>query len=201
MPKDVRFVSRNGNGVARLFCVAPLTGGGMNHSQLSPGEKPWLVVATHPHKERLALLNLGNQHFEVYQPRVRRRVHHARRWQDVLRPLFPGYLFVRRSQQVEIWRSILSTYGVRSLVRCGERPSHLADDFIRCLKAREEDGVITRPAAPFAINQNVKLSSGPFDGLIARVIEFDETERVVVLLDLLSQSVRVKADVSQLALA
>jgi transcriptional antiterminator RfaH len=54
----------------------------------------WVAVNTHPHRERFALDNLRRQDFGAYCPMIRKRIRHARRTQDVLRPLFPSYLFV-----------------------------------------------------------------------------------------------------------
>lgn len=156
------------------------------------GISAWVAVNTHPHRELTAVENLVRQGFDTYCPMVRRRVRHARRTQDVLRPLFPTYLFVEVNLDVRQWRPILSTIGVRTLVRCGDELSFLDDGFIEALKSREVDGAIVRPENAYAIGQEVRIAGGPFDGLIARIVEMAERDRLVVLMDLLNQSVRVK---------
>ncbi len=90
----------------------------------------WIVASTHPHKERMAVENLSRQGFHAYCPRIRKRVRHARRMQQVLRPLFPSYVFIRLNPHLEQWRSIASTLGVRSLIRFGEKPATLPDQFV-----------------------------------------------------------------------
>lgn len=152
----------------------------------------WVAVNTHPHREHIALENLARQEFEAYCPMVERRVRHARRTMDVRRPLFPGYLFVRVDPNLRRWRPILSTYGVRNLVRFGERLSFLEDGLVECLKAREVEGVIVKPAEPYRVGQQVRMRGGPFDGLAATIIGMDEKDRLVVLMQLLNQSVNVK---------
>lgn len=152
----------------------------------------WAVVNTQPHRERLALDNLLRQKFRAYCPLMRKRVTHARRTQDVLRPLFASYLFVQIDPDAQQWRPILSTIGVRTLVRCGERPSFIPDGFIDSLKAREIEGAITRPASPYKIGQRVRMAGGAFDGLVATIIEMDENDRLVVLMDMLNRPVNVK---------
>src|SRR5688572_20987372 len=82
-----------------------------------PGK--WGVINTHPHKEVLAIENLRRQNFQTYCPLVRKRIKHARREQDVLRPLFPTYVFVRTDVIAHRRRSISSTFGVRALVSFG----------------------------------------------------------------------------------
>jgi len=154
----------------------------------------WIVVNTQPHREQVALENLARQAFNTYCPVMRTRVRHARRTQEVLRPLFPGYLFVRVNADLQRWRPILSTYGVRTLVCCGDRPSFLDDGFVEGLKAREIHGAIVRPASPYEPGQRVKMAGGAFDGLIATVLEMDEKHRLVVLMDLLNRSTKVRVD-------
>jgi transcriptional antiterminator RfaH len=157
----------------------------------------WVVVNTQPHREHIALDNLARQEFHAYCPMMRKRVRHARRTQEVLRPLFPGYLFVRVHPDLQRWRPILSTYGVRTLVCCGERPSFIDEGFIAGLKARELDGAIVRPASPYRPGQQVKMAGGAFDGLIATILEMDEKDRLVVLMDLLNRPTKVKVEAAR----
>jgi len=147
------------------------------------------VVAANPHCERIALEHLRRQNFGAYCPSVTRRVRHARRSCDVQRPLFPGYLFVR--MHIRYWRPILSTVGVRSILRCGEKLSLLSDSFIQALRERELNGVICLPDHPFEVGQKVRITGGPFDGLVATIISMNEKDRLSVLMELLRRSVKV----------
>lgn len=159
----------------------------------------WIAVNTHPHREQFAIENLERQEFVAYCPLVRKRIRHARRVHDTKRPLFPGYVFVEIRRGLERWRPITSTYGVRSIVMCGERLSFIDAAFVASLKAREIDGLIARPSKRFRVGQNVRMAGGPFDGLVAEIIEMDEKDRLVVLLDLLSRPVRVRLEASSVA--
>jgi transcriptional antiterminator RfaH len=161
----------------------------------SVNDKYWAVVNTHSHKEQIALEHLSRQSFETYCPRIWKRISHARRFQNVERPLFPGYVFVRADASQDQWRPILSTVGVRTLVRFGNQLGLLSDAFIASLRARERDGVIVAPESPYRPGQRVKLVGGPFDGVTATILSSNEKDRLVVLMDLLQNSVR--ATVSQ----
>ncbi len=161
----------------------------------SVNDKYWAVVNTHSHKEQIALEHLNRQSFETYCPRIWKRISHARRFQNVERPLFPGYVFVRADAGQDQWRPILSTVGVRTLVRFGNQLGLLSDAFIASLRARERDGVIVAPESPYRPGQRVKLVGGPFDGVTATILSSNEKDRLVVLMDLLQNSVR--ATVSQ----
>jgi transcriptional antiterminator RfaH len=157
----------------------------------------WGVVNTQPHRERIAVDNLTRQEFQPYCPLVRRRIRHARRAYDVLKPLFPGYLFVWLDPTMR-WRAILSTNGVTTLVRCGEQPSLAPHGFVEALQSREIEGVIVRPESSYKVGQPVRIACGPFDGLAATIIAMDdEHDRLVVLVNLLNRSVNVKVPIHQ----
>ena len=64
-----------------------------------------------------ALEHLQRQDFHAYCPLIRRRLSHARRVTEVLRPFFPSYLFVKIIPTAQRWQPLMSTIGVRSIVR------------------------------------------------------------------------------------
>jgi transcriptional antiterminator RfaH len=158
----------------------------------------WGVVNTQPHRERIAFDNLARQEFRPYCPLVRRRIKHARRALDILKPLFPGYLFVWLDPKMR-WRPILSTIGVTTLVRCGEELSFVPHGFVEALQTREIEGVIVRPASPYKVGQQVRMACGPFDGLVATIIAMDEHDRLVVLMNMLNRLVSVRLPSHQVA--
>jgi transcriptional antiterminator RfaH len=157
-------------------------------------DRTWVVVNTHPAKEMLAIENLRRQKFETYCPLMRKRIRHARREHEALRPLFPSYVFAKLDPKMNRWRSIASTFGVKQLIAFGERPGLLHSDFIESLKAREVEGVIVRPREPYQVGQKVLLTGGAFEGISATIIELNENDRVVVLMEILSRSVKIKVD-------
>jgi len=163
-----------------------------------PGKSSgWAVLNTHPHREHIALTHLERQDFFAYCPMIRRRRSHARRVTDVLRPMFPGYVFVQSTSCAERWRPLTSTIGIRSVVRCGVELSLLDDAFVQCLKARELDGAVSRPECHYQVGQHVRLAGGPFDGIVATIVDMHERDRLTVLMDLLNRPVKVRVDEAQ----
>lgn len=154
---------------------------------------PWAVVNAQPNREHVAVGHLERQLFTAYCPMVMKRVSHARVVKDLRRPLFPGYLFVRINPRLDRWRPILSTIGVRSLVRNGDEPGLIADAFVASLKSRERDGIVARPDT-YKIGDNVSLIGGAFDGIVASIVGMDEKDRLTVLMDLLNRKVKVTVE-------
>ena len=109
--------------------------------------------------------------FHLYCPMMIKRVKHARRVQDALRPLFPGYILpncgLARRRGVHC-----SDCGVDTPGPNGDEPGFLNGSFIDGLKARELDGVIRRPSMAFEVGQKVAVQGGPFDGLVGEIIRF-----------------------------
>src|ERR1700674_1287007 len=111
----------------------------------------WFVVRTQSRAEEKAMQHLTNQGFAAYLPRYRRRVRHARRNEIVLRPLFPGYLFVHLDPNRCRWRSINGTVGVHEILANGDTPLAVLDRIIEEIKGREnETGAGKRGPPTFA---------------------------------------------------
>ncbi|MBS0235258.1 MAG: transcriptional activator RfaH [Proteobacteria bacterium] len=170
-------------------------------SETTNADAVWIVVNTHPNREHSAVQNLLNQGYGPYMPTIRRQVRHARKVQAVLRPLFPGYLFVHIEPATRQWRPILSTVGVRSVVRTGDTPCVVPEAFIQDLKKREESGVIVRSSSSRQIGETVRIAYGAFDGLVGRIISLSENDRLIVLTEFLNRPVCVKMSENLLAVA
>ena len=89
--------------------------------ELGPGER-WFVARVLAHQENRAQFNLHRLGFRSFLPRVRRTVRHARKLQDAVRPLFPGYIFIIIDLSKHRWRSVNGTFGVASLIMGAEHP-------------------------------------------------------------------------------
>jgi transcriptional antiterminator RfaH len=168
------------------------------HEAGAHAEVGWLVVNTHPHREEFATANLERQGFQCYCPMTIKRIRHARRAYDGKRPMFPGYIFARFTPTTGRWRCVMSTLGVRSIVLNGHQPGLLPDSFITSLRCREVDGIVRTPPKAFQVGEKVTVQGSPLDGLVGEIIELREKERVLILLDLMQNPVRLQVDANSL---
>lgn len=166
----------------------------LSHSADVQDARSWVAVNTHAHREHIAVENLRRQSFVTYCPLIARKVRRGRRLDNVLRPLFPGYLFVEVQPDRQRWRPILSTIGVRALVRIADRPGVVPSALIEALKKREIDGAISIAASDLSCGQSVRISHGAMAGLVGTIVELGEKQRIVLLMQLLNQEVRVQVD-------
>lgn len=152
----------------------------------------WLVVNARPNQERIACEHLKRQDFDPYCPMIGKLVRHARKSEIKARPLFPGYLFVRLDPDHRRWRAILSTVGVRQLVRFGDTPGRLDDSFIEGLRKCEREGLIVPPVQRYSVGQAVEINSPAFEGVIGKILAIDEASRITVLIDMMRRSVKLQ---------
>lgn len=149
----------------------------------------WYVVATKPNGECTALANLVKQGFAPYLPQIRTVRRHARRVEQVRRPLFPGYIFVSLDPQTARWRSINGTFGVRHILTNNGVPQAITGGFVEALMAREEGGVIDLQEPAFAAGDVVQVLDGPFAEQVGQIVSADQAGRVRLLLNLMGGDV------------
>ncbi len=154
------------------------------------GER-WYVARTQPNAESRAASHLAAQNFDIFCPRYRKTVRHARNARSILAPLFPNYLFLRLDRSRDQWRSVNGTRGVVRLIMQGEIPQPIPHGVVESLQDRmREDGAIDWTPA-FKVGQAVRIADGPFTDFVGTLEHLDARRRVHVLLDLLGRSVSV----------
>jgi len=162
--------------------------------------KRWYAVSTLPHQEARADLNLRRQGFVSWLPQIRCLRRHSRRTDQVLAPLFPGYLFVSLDTDVERWRSINGTFGVVKLLCRGDTPLPVLEGLVEeIMKRRDDSGLVLLPRRHFAVGEPVKVAAGPFADLEGLYQEMSGRDRVLLLFDLLGRKVRASVPLEGLA--
>ncbi len=152
----------------------------------------WFVARTQPHRERWAAENVVRQGHHSYCPRVMEFVRIGGRQREaVLKPLFPGYLFVLSRGQ---WHFLLGTFGISSLILFGGLPATVSQAEIDRIKEREQDGVVVLPAAQQrlrAVGDSVRVRKGAFEGRNGVYQGMVGKDRGRVLLDFLGRKTTV----------
>jgi len=156
----------------------------------------WYCVYTHPQKEAVAAgfitETLG---LECFYPKLRQRVIIRRVKRDIVRPLFPRYIFCR-FELAAFYRSVSYALDVVSVVSLGRKPIQVSDDIIAALKSR----VLASPKkdeihsdATMSPGSRIEIVSGVMRGLEGLFLRpMDDSERVAILLSTLNASVVVE---------
>lgn len=160
--------------------------------------KKWYVLYTKPNAEYQVANVLRQQQVEVFLPEVTTA---NTQGEKKKRPFFPTYLFVR----VDLENTSLSTFrwtpGLRNPVRFDGQPATVPSKIIAFIQQRLADinGNGGFPSHSFQAGDTVKITDGPFEGMIGI---FDDStspaERVRVLLTILGNINRASIPVNAL---
>jgi len=126
----------------------------------------WYTVQTKPKKERTVERRLSDLNLEVFLPWVRLRRRIGSRFQRVLDPLFPGYLFCRLDLFVA-GKAARYAPGVKDFVRFGNRIADVGDEVIGGIRERCPDGIAVFKPRPYRAGEPVLIREGPLSGIEA----------------------------------
>jgi transcriptional antiterminator RfaH len=158
--------------------------------QIEPGLR-WYAIQTKPNKERDVAKRLSDLSVEVFLPWMRTRRRIGTRFQWMLVPLFPGYLFCRLDIVVS---GKVARYcpGVKDFLTFGNRIAEVGSEIIQTLKERCPDGIAEIEPLNVKPGDTVRINEGPFSGLEA-IFErsLKGSERVAVLLEILGRQTRL----------
>lgn len=147
----------------------------------------WYLVYSKPRQEEKAWWNLDRQGFRCFLPYARFQRRRQRRYQTVVEPMFPRYLFVRLAAGIEDWSPIRSTLGVTGLVRFGTWPARVPDELVDALRERTRDGLCDLSLEPLQAGERVRILDGPFQAYEGIFRASRSDERIVLLLDIAGQ--------------
>ena len=150
----------------------------------------WYTIRTKPRKETVVEKRLGDLNLEVFLPWLRSRRRIGSRYQWVLVPLFPGYLFCRLDLVLS-GKSARYAPGVQDFVKFGSCIAEVGVEIIQNLRDRCPNGV-AEIQRTYRFGEPITIKEGPFSGLEAVFEqEMKGSERVAVLLELLGRQTRL----------
>jgi transcriptional antiterminator RfaH len=151
---------------------------------LQEGER-WYAVYAQPHWEPTAQLRLRSQNFRTFLPLHSKTIHHARKSETVLAPLFPHYLFVVLDLERDRWRAVNGTRGVISLIMHGGLPAPVRSGVIETLLASSTPEGEVRFCSEMTPGSRVRLVAGPFAGQLGILRDLSRSGRVRVLIEMM----------------
>ncbi len=152
----------------------------------------WYLIHTKPRQEACALQNLNSQGYDCYLPLLSSEKILRNQIIKASEPLFPRYLFIRldTGHTAKSWTPIRSTRGVSKLVSFGNQPARVADELVESIRARESSGGINEKRL-FKPGEPIRVVDGPFAGVEGIFQSLDGTQRVMILIELMSKPVKM----------
>lgn len=145
----------------------------------------WLVIQIKPREEKRAIENLSNQGFEYYFPVIYSLSKYRQNSQIKKEPMFPGYAFIRVSQNIDLKR-LNSTRGVIKIIRFGDEYPLLDQQDISSIKSIEDDSFNDPKRESYKIGEQIVIVSGPLKeqkGIISREASNQRVEILYMMLN------------------
>jgi transcriptional antiterminator RfaH len=165
-------------------------------------ETHWFAVHTKPHREDAAAFNIARLDLEVFLPKVKQERVICGIPREVIKPLFPGYLFARFCPATYL-HLIRYARGVLRVVSCGDVPLPVDEAIIGEIRSRiGPDGYVRLEDRSLRPGDRVLVREGPLRGLKGIFErELDDRERVILLLEAIEYQARVVIERRCLSLA
>jgi transcriptional antiterminator RfaH len=165
-------------------------------SSLSQDFLSWYVVHTHPKQENRTSANLMAWGVETLTPelQVKKYNQFTGRSTQVIKPLFPGYIFTRFKFN-ELYHRIRFTRGVHSLVCFNNQPIQIDDEIIDLIRYRIGDDGFVQEFEQLRAGDEVVINDGRFQnfcGVFER--EMPDSDRVRILLNTLNFQAHIVVD-------
>jgi transcription antitermination factor NusG len=151
----------------------------------------WMVAVTQPRRELVAKQFVESQGRITYFPMYRDFA------TDIIRPLFPNYLFVYDTDG--LWRFLRNTFGIITLIMRGGKPDLMKDEIMNSLRVKERDGIIC--LNEFHSGDKIKIVGSVFDRWDGIYLGMNSQGRCRIMLTMLGQHVPVAMELKNIRAA
>src|SRR6185295_13287303 len=170
-----------------------------SRTQLAVVRTPlWFCLRAQPKREHLAALGLRRQlNVPCYAPRLRFRKMTRRGAVWFVEAMFPGYLFAHFIYSDQ-HRRVGHSPGIQGIVQFGDDLATVDAGLITSLQETSDADEIVTIDPEIHVGQEVRITTGPFQGLEALVTRLmPAKERIRVLLSFLGRPVETEVALPQ----
>ena len=171
-------------------------------------EKGWYVIHTYSGYEnkvkanlekRVDSMNMGDKIYRILVPVEEEIQIKDGKKKISSKKIYPGYVLVEMQITEDSWYVVRNTPGVTGFVGTGTKPIPLQDDEIK--KIFKYMGVEERrPKIEFSINENVRVTNGPFENFIGTIEEiYPQKGKLKVNVSMFGRETPVELDYDQVA--
>jgi transcription antitermination factor NusG len=153
-------------------------------------KKKWLIASYKINDVRRLEVNLSNQKFDYYLPKIKTKKINSKPKEEIL---FPGYIFINIS--FENYSALRYTMGIKNIIKFGDNIACISDEEIEAMQIIEETSKIDPVPSKIQIGQDVFIAKGSLKGIIVKICALPCKERVDIFLSLLGSLRRVTISV------
>ena len=161
----------------------------------------WYLIQFKRNAHHIAERNLNQQEFKTFLPLQNFTRKRRSEFLTIIKPLFPGYMFVHIKPDGAPWQKIKNTVGVSRLICQDGVPKMVPPGVVSGLISRCDSSGRLLPPNALQRGDTVEIQSGALANFIATVETIDSNRRIWVLMDLMGQTTRVQIAPEQLKLS
>jgi len=152
-------------------------------------------------ENRITSMNMEDQIFEVIIPTEDAVEIKGGKKQNVKRKVFPGYVLVRMDLDDDSWYVVRNTPAVTGFVGPpGARPVPLSYREVEAILAEPEEGETTVTSVEYEVDENVRVTSGPFADFTGTISEINaDASKLKVLVSIFGRETPVELGFDQVA--
>jgi|GEM_PF-65732 transcription termination/antitermination protein NusG len=155
----------------------------------------WYAIRTRSRHEQKVKYQLENKSFKVFLPVMEGWSKRKDRKKKILKPLFPGYLFIDFELIKSRWLEIVKVPGVANILGYSNEPFPIPEEQIASLQAIINSDLTVNYYTYLKKGDRVKVVSGPLEGAVGILLDVQEKKkRLVVSVDMLNRAVAVEVE-------
>lgn len=155
---------------------------------------PWIVAKIKPNQDKIALSNIDRQEFIFFQPTFKTTIKVKNEFKEVIKPVFPGYIFIEINDMVTDSHKINYTRGISKLITFGNTIPIITCELIKDLKAHFSLINNLEKKITFKKGMKVEVTNGPFAKLYGNILDTTADHRIWILLDILGKQTKVSIE-------
>jgi len=145
----------------------------------------WEIVHVRSRQEKALARLLTERRQPFFLPQIEKQMRRAGRKFTSFLALFPGYVFIRRTEET---RQVLWASGAVARVISVD-DQRLLNDELRQIRALQESGASLVPQPNLAPGDRVRITDGVFNGYIGTLVRERDSVRLIVAISSLNKSV------------
>jgi transcription antitermination factor NusG len=155
-------------------------------------DNSWYAIETRPRHEKKVAADLKEKMIEVFLPLISEMHKWSDRRQVVQVPLFPGYVFVRIANAMNVRISILRSRGVQKFVGTRGVGTPIPECQIAAIRTLVEQRIPFTPHPFLSIGRRVRLRGGSLDGVEGILLAKNGDQSLVISVELIQRSVAMR---------
>jgi len=159
-------------------------------TNVNTNERVWLAFYTKPQQEFKTELYLQSTEIEHYLPAIIQLKQWCDRKKKISVPLFKGYIFARVNEKERL--QVIQQKTVVNNVSFSGKPSQIPDWQIESIKQMLLETPDILVTTRIETGKQVKITEGPFNGVIGIVKEVNKEKWLSVSVELLNRTVSVR---------